>query len=120
MPPNDGRGSTPKRRSGVTRELRRAGWLSAAALSTIALTVFRFEALPDRADPSLPWIGTIAVCFEVLVALVATWWLSRQVVRHAGALERSVTEVEASRGRAESEAKQKARVVALLDAALGC
>jgi two-component system, cell cycle sensor histidine kinase and response regulator CckA len=105
---------------GVTTELRRAGWLSAAALSTIALTVFGFALSADRANPRVPWIATIAVCAEVLVALVATAWLSRQVVRNAGALESSVAEVEQARADADAEAKHKARLIALLDAALGC
>jgi two-component system cell cycle sensor histidine kinase/response regulator CckA len=120
MPPNDRPGRPTSVRQGVTTELRRAGWLSAAALATIALTVAGFALFADSGDPRLPWIATVAVCGEVLVALVATSWLSRQVVAHAAALEASVGEVEVARLRAESEARQKARVVALLDAALGC
>src|SRR5262245_41264138 len=104
---------------GVTTELRRAGWLSAAALSTIALTAFGF-ALFDGSHPRAAWIATLAVCAEVIVALVATAWLSRQVVAHAGALEESVAEVEQARADADAEAKHKARLIALLDAALGC
>jgi PAS domain-containing protein len=105
---------------GVTTELRRAGWLSAAALSTIALTAFGFALLADGNHPRAPWIATIAVCAEVMVALVATAWLSRQVVAHAGALEELVSEVDRARADAETEAKHKARLIALLDAALEC
>src|SRR3954470_15195840 len=100
MSPTERRGQIKR---GVTTELRRAGWLSAAALSTIALTVFGFAILADRADTRLPWIATVAVCGEVFVALVATSWLSRQVVAHAGALEESLGLVDAARTHAESE-----------------
>jgi len=103
---------------GVTTELRRAGWLSAAALSTIALTVFGFALFADGSHPGAVWIATVAVCVEVVVALVATAWLSRQVVAQAGALETSVAEVEQARADADAEAKHKARLIALLDAAL--
>src|SRR6185436_16224333 len=82
---------------GVTTELRRAGWLSAAALSTIALTAFGFALFADGSHPRAAWFATLAVCAEVLVALVATAWLSRQVVAHAGALENSIAEVEHAR-----------------------
>jgi PAS domain S-box-containing protein len=94
--------------------------LSAAALSTIALTVFGFALFADGSHPRAAWIAALAVCAEVLVALIATAWLSRQVVAHAGALEESVAEVELARADADAEAKHKARLIALLDAALGC
>ena len=121
MPPTDQTGRpTPSRRR-VTSELRRAAWLSAVALSTIAITVFGVATYASRVnDPRLPWFATGAVLVEVIVALLATRWLSRQVISSATALETSIAEVETARAHAEAEARQKARVVALLDAALAC
>ena len=76
---------------GVTTELRRAGWLSAAALSTIALTVFGFALFADGSHPGAVWIATVAVCVEVVVALVATGLIDIQQVRGAKAPDFSAT-----------------------------
>src|SRR5579884_3414992 len=63
----------------------------------------------------------------LLVAGAVLSWVILKVTRQADALERANRELaaavraeQASRGRAEAEAEQKARIAALLDAALDC
>ncbi|HEY9227833.1 MAG TPA: PAS domain-containing protein [Gemmatimonadaceae bacterium] len=107
-------------RRGVTIELRRAGWMSATALATIALTVLAIALFAPRGHPRPIWIATSVVGMEVIVALIATIWLSRQVTSHAEAFEASVAATDAAHARAEAEAHQKTRLTALIDAALGC
>ena len=137
-------------RHGVSTELRRAAWLTAGALTTIALTVLGlalFTSGPHGAS-RWHWIATITVVVEVMIAVLGMAALSRQIVAHATTLENqreqlsnqaatlevqaaelaltnaqlveSVSELEEARAKSDAEARQKARVVALLDAALGC
>jgi signal transduction histidine kinase len=63
----------------------------------------------------------------LIITAAALSWFIRKIVRQADALERTnreladaVRSAHASRARAEAEAEQKARLAALLDAALDC
>jgi PAS domain S-box-containing protein len=71
------------------------------------------------------WVATLAVCAEVLLVLGAMSWLSRQLVASANTLEKQrgelagqAAELKVQAERAQAEMRQKARVVAVLDAAL--
>jgi two-component system cell cycle sensor histidine kinase/response regulator CckA len=127
---NEPRGPAGQGRHEGTAELQHAAWLSAAALAAIALTV----SVTSLAGAGHRWHSFIAlvVCIEIAVVIGAISWLTRQIMRHARTLEgqrllletqaselgNAAVEAEEARARAEGEMRQKARVVALLDAAL--
>ncbi|MEO6877986.1 MAG: ATP-binding protein, partial [Gemmatimonadaceae bacterium] len=110
--------------------LRRAAWLSAVALVAIALTVAALALFDVSVRAHL--IGALIICVEIVVVLFGMSRLTRQIMRHATALEEqrlmlgaqaaelavAAADALGARSRAEAETRQKARVVALLDAAL--
>jgi two-component system, cell cycle sensor histidine kinase and response regulator CckA len=127
---NEPLGSPTRGRHEVTAELHRAAWLCAAALAAIVLTV----AATSLFNGGHNWHRLIAlvVCAEIAVVIAAISRLIRHIMRHDRTLEEqrrllaaqtrelghAAVEAEEARARAEAETRQKARVVALLDAAL--
>src|ERR1051325_11935740 len=86
--PNDA-SPRPMSGHGISTEFRRAGWLSAAALATIALTVLGLALFNEGTlgVTRVHWVATITVCLEVTLAVLGIAWLSRQIVAHATKLE---------------------------------
>ncbi len=114
----------------VTVELRRAAWVRAAALIAIVLTVAALSLFDG--GPRIHWLAAVTICAEIILVLVATSWLTRQNIAHARRLEdqesrllrqaselnAAVAEARRTTALAEAETRHKARLVALLDAAL--
>jgi two-component system cell cycle sensor histidine kinase/response regulator CckA len=89
-------------RHAVTTEVKRGAWLIALALFAIAVTVAALSLVQSGARAHR--FAAVAVCVEIGIVLLGMSRLARQIVNHSSALEK--------------ETKHKARVVALLDAAL--
>jgi signal transduction histidine kinase len=102
------------------QDYRRAIWRDAGALILIALAV---AALSFVEGDNYWWLHHT---LEPVLLLGAMFWFFRQNIQRTRALERSnielaevVAHAQESASRAEAEARQKSRLAALLDTALG-
>jgi two-component system cell cycle sensor histidine kinase/response regulator CckA len=123
-------GRTTQAGDGDRKVLEQTAWISAVATVVVALAAAGVSVFGHgpRTSVFVASLGAI----EIAVVLAGAFRLSRQIVvysdgcdaqgdllrRHAADLSESAVRAEAARARAEAETRHKARVVALLDAAL--